>query len=34
MSKFETMITIMFAIHILVEIGIVGALNNRNGGGK
>jgi len=34
MSKFETMMTILFAIHLFLELGIIGALNNRNGGGK
>lgn len=34
MTKFETMFTILFAIHLLLELAIIGSMNNRNGGGK
>lgn len=31
MTKFETMLTILFSIHLLFELAIIGTLN---GGGK
>ena len=34
MTKFETMFTILFAIHLLLELAIIGNMNNRNGGQK
>lgn len=34
MTRFETMMTILFSIHLLFELAIIGSMNNRNGGGK